>query len=76
VGSFKNLLQNLRANFNRLDTNHPWVKGIHVCSKKGDCPSPRGNNCKRVRKCTGFLKKSSPEPAGQIQSNLVQIILG
>jgi hypothetical protein len=25
----------------RLGTNHPWVKGIQVCSKKGDSPSPR-----------------------------------
>jgi hypothetical protein len=25
----------------RLGTNHPWVKGIQVCSKEGDNPSPR-----------------------------------
>ena len=26
----------------RLGTNHPWVKGIQVCSKEGDSPSPKG----------------------------------
>ena len=25
----------------RLGTNHPWVKGIQVCSKEEDSPSPR-----------------------------------
>jgi hypothetical protein len=53
----------------RLDTNHPWVEGIQVCSNEGHSPSPRGDNSER-------LKKISLEPAGQIQSNLVQIILG
>jgi hypothetical protein len=24
----------------RLGTNHPWVKGIQVCSNEGDSPSP------------------------------------
>jgi hypothetical protein len=33
----------------RLGTNHPWVKGIPVCSKKGVSPSPRGNNSERVK---------------------------
>jgi hypothetical protein len=33
----------------RLGTNHPWVKGIQVCTKEGDSPSPRGNNSKRVK---------------------------
>jgi hypothetical protein len=32
-----------------LGTNHPWVKGIQVCSKEGDSPSPRGDNSKRVK---------------------------
>jgi hypothetical protein len=46
------------------------VKRIQVCSKEGDNPSPRGDNSKGV-KMPGNLKKksSSPEPAGQIQSN-------
>jgi hypothetical protein len=33
----------------RLGTNHPWVKGIKVCSKQGDNPSPRGDNSERVK---------------------------
>ena len=29
---FENLLpQNHCANFNQIDTKHPWVKGIQVC---------------------------------------------
>jgi hypothetical protein len=26
----------------RVSTNHPWVKGIQVCSKEGDSLTPRG----------------------------------
>jgi hypothetical protein len=76
VGLFKNLLlQNHWANFNQTwHKYYPWVKGIQICSKEGDSPSPRGDNSKRVKKKT--LKKSSPEPGGQNQSNFVQIILG
>jgi hypothetical protein len=33
---------------NRIDTNHPWVKGIQVWSNEGDSPSPRGDNSKKV----------------------------
>jgi hypothetical protein len=33
----------------RLGTNHPWGKGIHVCSNEGDSPFPRGDNSKRVK---------------------------
>jgi hypothetical protein len=33
----------------RLGTNHPWREGIQVCSKEGDCSSPRGDNSKRVK---------------------------
>jgi hypothetical protein len=33
----------------RLGTNHPWVKGIQICSKKGDILSPRGDNSERVK---------------------------
>jgi hypothetical protein len=33
----------------RLGTNHPWVMEIQVCSKKGDSPSPRGDDSKRVK---------------------------
>jgi hypothetical protein len=41
------------------------VKGIHVCSKEGDCPFPRGDNSGRVKIHWTFLKSS--ELAGQIQ---------
>jgi hypothetical protein len=27
----------------RLGTNQPWREGIQVCSKEGNCPSPRGD---------------------------------
>jgi hypothetical protein len=46
------------------------VKGIQVCSKEEDSPSPREDNSERVRMHWKFTK-----PAGQNQSNLVQIIL-
>jgi hypothetical protein len=59
-----------------LGTNHPWVKGIHFCSKEGDSHSPRLDNTERVKIHWFFFKSSPLEPAGQIQSNLVQIILG
>jgi hypothetical protein len=32
------------------------VNEIQVCSKKGDSPSPRGDNCKRVKMHWTFLK--------------------
>jgi hypothetical protein len=32
------------------------MKGIYICSKEGDCLSPRGDNSKRV-KMHGILKK-------------------
>jgi hypothetical protein len=33
----------------RLSTNHPWREGNKICSNDGDCPSPRGDNSKRVK---------------------------
>jgi hypothetical protein len=33
----------------RFGSNNPWRKRIQVCSKEGDCPSPRGDNSKRVK---------------------------
>jgi hypothetical protein len=61
----------------RLGTNRPWVKGIQVSSKKGDSPSRRGDNTRKSENALKILKKFSyPEPADQIESNLVQIILG
>jgi hypothetical protein len=32
-----------------LGTNHPWREGIQVCSKEGNCPSPRGDSSERVK---------------------------
>jgi hypothetical protein len=46
------------------------VEGIQVCSNVGDNPSPRGDNSERIKIHLTFLK-SSLEPAGQIQSNLI-----
>jgi hypothetical protein len=63
----------------RLGTDHPWVKGFQVSSNEGDRPSPRGDISKKEKMhCVEIFKKksSSPESAGQIQSNLKQIILG
>jgi hypothetical protein len=40
----------------RLGTNHPWVKGIQVCSKEEDSPSPRGDNSETVKIHWKFLK--------------------
>jgi hypothetical protein len=50
--------------------------GIQVCSNEGGSSSPRGDNSERVKIHKNFKKSSPPEPAGQIQSNLVQIIFG
>jgi hypothetical protein len=33
----------------KLGTNHPWVKGIQVCTNEGDILSPRGDNSKRIK---------------------------
>jgi hypothetical protein len=61
----------------KLGSNHPWGKGIQVCSNEGNCPSSRGDDSKRVKiHWNFFFKKSSPEPTSQIQFNLIQIILG
>jgi hypothetical protein len=57
VGSFKKVfLQNYWASLTRLGTNCPGGKGVQVCSNKGDNPSPRGDNSKRVKDTLKFLK--------------------
>jgi hypothetical protein len=33
----------------RLGTDHPYVKGIQVCSNEGDNPSTRGDNSERLK---------------------------
>jgi hypothetical protein len=51
------------------------VEGIQVCSNEGNIPSPRGVNSDSKNTLNFLKKKSSPEPTGQIQSNLTQSIL-
>jgi hypothetical protein len=52
------------------------VELIQVCSNEWDRPSPRGVNSKTAKYTENFQKSFSPEPASQIQSNLIQSILG
>jgi hypothetical protein len=50
VGSFKIFSETAGPIITRLISNHPWGKGIKVCSNEGGgCPSPRGDNNKRVK---------------------------
>jgi hypothetical protein len=76
VGSFKNLLlQNHWANFNQ--TWHKSSKeeeGLKFVQIKGIAPL-QGEIIAKSKNTLIFLKPSSPEPAGQNQSNLKQIIL-
>jgi hypothetical protein len=52
-----------------VGTNHPLAKGIENCTNEGQPPSHGEINIHKI-----FLK-SSPKPAGQFKSKLVQIIL-
>jgi hypothetical protein len=50
VRSFKIFFsRNTEPILTRLGINHSWRKGIQVYSKEGNCPSPRGDNSKRVK---------------------------
>ena len=52
----------------KLDTRHPWVKGIHktVCSNEGSCPFPKGYNNEIGEKMHWWnLKFFFTEPLGQ-----------
>ena len=52
---FHHFLQNHLANFNNLNTKHPWVKGIQVCPNEGSRLFPRGRYlCKSENKLTKF----------------------
>ena len=33
----------------RFGIKHPWVKGIHITSKKGPSPFPRGDNYEKEK---------------------------
>jgi hypothetical protein len=73
------LIQNHCVNFNQT-----WYKSslrggdssFFFFSNEWDCLSPRGDNSKTIKICWIFFKSSPPEPASQIQSNLLHIILG
>jgi hypothetical protein len=65
-----------RTILTRLGINHPWGKGIQICSNEGWCPFLRGDDSERVKIHKNILKISTQEPMGEFQSNLVQIILG
>ena len=55
----------------KLDTKHPLIKWIQVCSNEWPGPIPRGDNYKKAK----ILKSSSPESLGQFQLNFAQKIL-
>jgi hypothetical protein len=52
------------------NTNHPWVEGILNFSNEGGCLSPREDDRKSKNTLTFFRKSFSPEPVGQLQSNM------
>jgi hypothetical protein len=56
--SFKIFSRTSRAILIKLETNHPWVKGIQVCSNKGPGPSQREDTCnhKNAKMGWGHLK--------------------
>jgi hypothetical protein len=39
----------------KVNTNHPWVKGIQVCSNKGPDPLQMGDNHKNLKMGWGHL---------------------
>jgi hypothetical protein len=78
-GHLKIFSRSIGPNFTRLGTNPPWGEEIQVSSNEGDCLLQGEIIAKQYKYTEFFFKKkkaSSPEPAGQIQSNLVQIIPG
>ena len=77
-GHLKIFSRTTRQNLTKPDTVHHYVKGIQVCSNEGYNPFTRGDNSERVKMHwkKKLKKSSSPEPAVQIQSNLVQIYHG
>ena len=57
----------------KLGTKHPWVKGIQVWSKKGLCPSARGDNSKILEIHWWYLKFFFSRTAGPIHSSDLSI---
>jgi hypothetical protein len=41
----------------RLGTDYLWREGFQVCSNEGDCPSPRGDNSKRINLKNHLLQR-------------------
>ena len=60
---------------NKLNTMHPGVKGIQICSNEGQYPFPRGDDYEIAKIHWRNGEKSSPELLGQFQTNLAQCIL-
>jgi hypothetical protein len=54
----------------KLGTNHSWGKGILNCSNEGDCPSPRGDNYKRVKMHSKLFKIFLSRTSRPISINL------
>jgi hypothetical protein len=65
-------IQKTSKHFCRLGTNHPWVKDIHVCTREGDCPSPRGDISKRIKihwKILNFFSTTSRAKSIKLGTN-------
>jgi hypothetical protein len=54
----------------KLGTNYPWVKGIQVCSNKGQGPLQRGDNNKNVKMGWDHLKILFSRTTGPILTRL------
>ena len=63
-------LKTIGPNSIKLGTNHPWVKGIQVCSNKGPYPLQRGDNHKNVKIGCGHLKIFFSTSTGPISTKL------
>jgi hypothetical protein len=50
----KNISRTSRPISIKLDTNHPWVKGILNCSNKGPGPLQRGDNHENMARSLQF----------------------
>ena len=63
-------------NLFQLDTDHPWVKGIPLCSNKRPHPFPTGDNDEIEKIHWRNLKVSFPRTAGPKSTKMAQRILG
>jgi hypothetical protein len=60
----------------RLGTNHPWGKGIQVCSNEADRPSPRGDKDKSKNAMNFFENPFLQNQKAKINQTWYKIILG